>query len=96
MKIRFEQSGGFAGLVKRCEVDSATLSPAAKAGLAFLRSPAAGGFESARPTAKRDGIQYTVALEDDDRLHRVELPGGDVPAPVLPLIQELKQKARPT
>ena len=90
MKVRFEQAGGVTGLVKGCEVEVAALSEAARAALSHLPWRAAPS-----PGLVRDAIQYTVTVEGEGATRTVELPAGQVPADLRPLIQELKKQAKP-
>jgi len=83
VRIRVERSGGFAGLVRTAEVDTATL-PEAHAreiedrvrGIDFEGGARLSGEAEARP----DAFQYDVSIDDGDTQHRVTLREPALPA----------------
>lgn len=94
MRIRFEQSGGFAGLTKMCEIDASELSSDAKSALAGIDFGP--GFESVLVNSqKRDESQLKLTFENDGESRTIEWAGGAVPASIRPLVSELKKRARP-
>ena len=100
MKIRFQQSGGFAGLTRGSELDTEALEGPEKQKLSKLlsdskileRHPATG------PSASRaDGYTYEIAVTDagQNPERRVVLTDSDLTNDVAPLVQFLKSRAKP-
>ena len=96
MKVRFTQSGGFAGLVKGCEIDTKALSPENAKELEQLVKAAAlsasGEFLS---RSGRDLQQYEVAIEDGSKKTSVIFDDQSIPQSAKPLIAYLKKCAKP-
>ena len=104
-KIRFLQTGGFAGLVRGCEL--ASEAPDAKdweelgrllreSGLA--EGPAARHAAPARGPDRglaRDFIQYEIEIESASGTARFALDDLDLTDRVAPLVAFLQQHARP-
>ncbi len=63
MRIRFRQTGGFAGLARGCDLDAAALPPAEATELARLL--AAARLDAVKPAAARgaDRRQYDLVVE---------------------------------
>ncbi len=96
MKVRFTQSGGFAGLVKGCEIDTATLSPENAKELEQLVKAA--GISSSGELLSRSGRdlqQYEIIIEDGTKKASVLFDDQSVPQSVKPLIGYLKKCAKP-
>lgn len=95
MKVIFEQSGGFAGLIKGCELDEASLSPEARAGLEQiqpLQEPAGKSVSCATQT--RDAFQYSITVEDGGKKRTYSFGGSAVPQALQPLVRELQKCSR--
>ena len=58
LKITFRESGGFAGLVRGCELDSSSLPPAAAAALDVLLAGAKAPSRASR--GARDLVTYEI------------------------------------
>jgi len=92
MRIRFRQSGGFAGLVRGCEVDASNLPADARAALDALLargvpSAAAGGA---------DRLQYELAVtRDDGTKASFEFGESVVTDAIRPLVSWLSGRSRP-
>lgn len=93
MKICFEQSGGFAGLLKGCELDAAELGKEARAGLEQLL--AARKQRHAADAQTRDAFDYTIKVQDEGTSRAFSFGRGAVPEAVRPLLAELQKCARP-
>ena len=98
MKIRFERSGGFAGMMTSVDVDADSLPDAERQALATLVSNA--GF-FALPSkvvdsaaAGADRFNYRITIESDGRTHTVETTDGSAPASLVPLLDWLSGAAR--
>ncbi|HET6878600.1 MAG TPA: protealysin inhibitor emfourin [Pirellulales bacterium] len=96
MRLHFQQSGGFAGLVKGAEFDTATL-PVGQA-RALERLVHESGITSSgefRSTAARDLWQYDITIEDGNRNVSISFDDGTVPNGAVALLRYLKKHARP-
>lgn len=96
MKVRFEQSGGFAGLVKGCEINQSSLSEDEANELTQLVQQSeisdSGEFFS---DSARDLYQYEITIEDgDSKIHAV-FDDKTLPASAKPLVGYLKKCSRP-
>jgi len=98
MKIRFERSGGFAGMTTSIDVDVDSLPDADRQTLVTLVSDA--GFfalpaktvDSSSPGADR--FNYRITIESDGRTHTVETTDGAAPPSLVPLLDWLSGAAR--
>ena len=90
------QSGGFAGVVRGCRIDTATLSGAARGEVEALVA-ASGLTESFTrfSAAARDRRQYDLAIERAACLVRVSCDDASAPEPARPLIGYLATQAVP-
>jgi hypothetical protein len=97
MKVRFDQSGGFAGLLRGCELDTSTLPPDEAKQLEMLvkasEMPATGEFLS---NSSRDLHQYEITIEDGASIRSVIMDDESLPASAKPLVGYLKKCAKPT
>ena len=93
MLISFTQSGGFAGLVRHCRVDTGALEPAERARVEGLVA-AAGWAESwERFSEGRDRFQYEILIEGDAAPVHVVCDVSCVPTEARPLVAYLKERA---
>jgi hypothetical protein len=94
MKIRFRQTGGFAGLAKSVEIDCERLPPEEAA---FFRSlvDQAGFFELPEPPQRSlpDEEQYSITVEATGRARHLYMSRSGVPAPLRPLVDYLIKRA---
>ncbi|MEJ2263969.1 MAG: hypothetical protein P8X95_11020 [Anaerolineales bacterium] len=97
MRIQFQRSGGFAGLLVRTNIDTASLSKeeaeklqkmVAEAG--FFDLPA----QLSSPAPGADQFQYKVSIEEGDHRHTVEASDQAAPDSLRPLLRELTVRAR--
>lgn len=94
MRITFTQSGGFAGLMKHCRVDTAALEREERAQVEAL-VVAAGWTESwQRFSEGRDRFQYEITIERETTVH-VVCDDSCVPPEARPLVAYLKEHATP-
>jgi hypothetical protein len=95
MKVPFRQSGGFAGLIRGCDLDSAGLAPAEAEELSKLlrEASAFGARQSARPMP--DALRYWISITDDTGTRECVLTGGDLDEKLHPLIRYLQSRSRP-
>jgi len=93
MLISFRQSGGFAGLVRGCSVDTLTLEQGERARVEALVA-AAGWTESwERFSEGRDRFQYEITIERDASPVCVVCDDSCVPVAARPLVAYLKERA---
>lgn len=97
MRILFERSGGFAGMLVRASIDTASLSKEEADKLEKLVAEA--GFfdlpvQLASPSPGADQFQYKVSIEEGDRRHTVETSDQAAPDSLRPLLRELTVRAR--
>jgi hypothetical protein len=102
-KIRFRQAGGFAGLVRGCELSPGALGAKEGARLErLLRESGLAERPAATPAARglkrdsaRDLIQYEIEVETASGTVRVELDDLDLPDKAASLVAFLQEHARP-
>jgi hypothetical protein len=97
MRISFERSGGFAGMIMSTTVDTANL-PANEASQLQQLVEVADFFNLATvissPNAQYDRFQYRVTVEDNDKQHTVTVSESGIPATLAPLIDWLTAAAK--
>ena len=91
-KIRFRQSGGFAGLVRGCDVEFDALDVADRAA---LERHARSGSTKGAPSEARDQIVYEIDMETDAGVRRLEFDEASVPKDLAPLVQALAKRSKP-
>lgn len=97
VKVKFTESGGFAGLVKEHEVDSSDLSPDEAAQLTKLvKSSGIKSSDVQLSDTPRDLKQYDLTIDDGDREVSVTFDDQTVPEAAKPLIGYLKKRSGPT
>lgn len=94
MKVYFLQSGGFAGLVRQCELDTQTLDAEQARELERLvkESGIAASGEYLCEGA-RDAYQYRITIEEEPPPIVVIFEDGSVPDPARRLVGYLKRHA---
>ncbi|KGS14444.1 MULTISPECIES: protealysin inhibitor emfourin [Pseudomonas syringae group] len=96
MKVCLVQSGGFAGTVKRCEVDTETLDPSEARQLQQLVSDSGlNKSGSAFNEEARDLNQYEITIEDTAQEICMTFDEHNVPASARQLLGFLKQRVKP-
>ncbi len=95
MKVRFRQTGGFAGLVLGCDLDTSTLPPAEAQELTRLVKQAnLEKIQTRRSEKARDLQNYEVAVESNEMTAKATFDDMSVDANVEPLLDFLRQRAR--
>jgi hypothetical protein len=93
-KIRFRQSGGFAGLVRGVDVPAAELSAADRRALEeHVKDRRAA--PPPRATAARDLVTYELELDTGAGQVRLEFDEASVPDDLSSIIESLARRARP-
>lgn len=96
MRVKFLQSGGFAGTVKGCELDTKSLSAEATEKLEeLIRDSGIAGSRELSSESGRDMQQYEITVEMGRRSASLTFDDGTVPEAVKPLLSFLKKHARP-
>lgn len=95
MKITFERTGGFAGMVLSVVVDTTTLEPAAAQQVSLLVE-AADFFQlpSVCASPQPDRFQYKLSITEHTRQHTVLMGESAIPGTLRPLLDWLTQTAR--
>ena len=92
MQISFTQSGGFAGLLKRCRIDTAALDPDERTRVEALVVAAGWTASWEKFSEGRDRFQYEIAIERETAVH-VVCDDSCVPPEARPLVAYLKEHA---
>jgi hypothetical protein len=96
VKIRFRQTGGFAGLVRGCDLDAAALPRAEADELARLL--AAASLDTVKPGRARgaDRQQYDVAVErEGEATLEVRFDDGALSDELAALVAFLRKRSKP-
>jgi hypothetical protein len=96
MKLRFTQSGGFAGLIRQCTIDTETMKPDEAAALeGLVRQASLSASRQALSRSARDLEEYEIAIDRDGKSVTVVLDQSTLPAEAKPLVAYLKKSTRP-
>ncbi len=97
MRIHFERSGGFTGMLIATTIDTGSLSSEEAQSLLQM-------IETARlfelppkltaPDSGADRFQYLLTVDEKDRHHTVEISESSVPEELWPLLNRLTELAR--
>jgi len=97
LRISFERSGGFAGIMMKTTVDEKDLAPDEAQELRQLIE-GADFFNLSKKIMPRsprpDRFQYELSLEESGRQHTVTLSEETLPEKLKPLVRWLMEKAR--
>lgn len=95
MKVRFRQSGGFAGLIKGCEFDTKVLARKEAAALASLiEQSGIHGLKSSQTPNACDLTCYEIAVETEKGSEQVSFDDMTLPETLRPLVEYLQQRAK--
>jgi hypothetical protein len=96
MKIKFRQSGGYAGLRMGCDLDTKLLSPEAATQLeSLVNTSGILQANSGRSENAADLISYEIEIETNQGTHQVTFDDLTLPENVLPLLDHLQSQAKP-
>ena len=96
LRVSFEQSGGFAGLVKGCVLDAGTLPADVAAELRSL--VASSGLDASSEVHSRgacDRRQYAITIDRGGKCVEIVCDDGCTPETARPLVAFLAARARP-
>jgi hypothetical protein len=95
MKIKFRQTGGFAGLTKSANIDADQL-PDNETGMLRTWIEQANFWSMPKPSSGRslpDQEQYSITIEADGRSRTLHMSYSSVPTELKPLVDFLRSKA---
>jgi hypothetical protein len=97
MRVRFRQSGGFAGTSRGCELDSSTLPAADSAELErLMRGARLEQLPSCRPRSSVPDLRvYEIVMTDDARELRASFTDSDLEEPLAALVRFLQARSAP-
>jgi hypothetical protein len=96
MKIKFRQSGGYAGLRMGCDLDTKSLSSEEATQLeSLVNTSGILQANSGRSENAADLISYEIAIETQAGTHQVKFDDLTLPESVLPLLDYLQSQAKP-
>ena len=98
MKVRFERSGGFAGMIMDVDIDATALSDEEREALMthisnaeFFALPSEIADSS---NTGADRFNYRITIESEGREHTVDCSDGSAPESLMPLLEWLNDAAR--
>jgi hypothetical protein len=96
LRIRYVQSGGFAGLVRGCTIDAAALGPAAATVLKRLVNAAPlAELKTARSPGVADLLLHDFAIETDAGTLHLSFDDLTLPRALKPLVGFLARRSKP-
>jgi hypothetical protein len=96
MRITFRQSGGFAGLIRGCTLDTNQLSPGEGSKLrSLVEQSGILRTQTAHSTKGRDMFCYEITVEDDDQTHSLEFDDLTLSKEARRLIDYMQSKSNP-
>lgn len=96
MRIKFVQSGGYAGLVRGCELDASSLTGDAAESFAFLRNLLKTSDGTIREnSAGKDVTVYQIEIITGDRSDVISFDDMTMPEKLYPLVQILIESSKP-
>ncbi|MCZ8121601.1 MAG: hypothetical protein O9295_27025 [Microcystis sp. LE18-22.4A] len=97
MKIQFQQSGGFAGLIRGCEIDTQLLSPDEAAQLqSLVKQSGILQLQSQRTENAADLFNYEIVIETEDgNRYSISSDDNSLPQSVKPLLEYLQSQCQP-
>jgi len=95
MTITFEKSGGFTGIAMRCVVNSEQLSDLERSELEGMLK-AAEFFDLptqiSAPSGAADVFHFRITVQEEQRVHTVDVDQTVIPRPLTPLIKWLQSR----
>ena len=96
LKIRYAQSGGFAGLIRGCTLDAAALAPAAAAVLKRLvKAAPLATLKTATTQGAADLLLHDFAIETDAGTLHLSFDDLTLPKALKPLVAFLARRIKP-
>jgi hypothetical protein len=95
MKIKFRQSGGYAGLRMGCDLDTDLLSTAESSKLeSLVKASGISQSKSSHSKNTADVISYQITIETKDGTHQMTFDDLTLPESVIPLLDYLQNQAQ--
>jgi len=96
LRIRYVQSGGFAGLIRGCTVDASALAPAAAAVLKRLvKAAPLARLKARRTEGAADLLLHDFAIETDAGTFHLSFDDLTLPKALKPLVAFLARRSKP-
>ena len=96
LKIRYVQSGGYAGLIRGCTIDAAALAPAASMVMKRLvKAASIAKLKAARTQGVADLILHDFAIETDAGSLHLSFDDLTLPTALKPLVAFLTRRSKP-
>ncbi len=94
--VTYHQSGGFAGLFRGCELDSASLPAEEAAQLETLvKQSNLSSQRGGRSTQARDTFSHQITVKSEDGLYEITFDDLNAPESVYPLLEFLQARMKP-
>jgi hypothetical protein len=95
MKLRYRQTGGYAGLVLGCDLDTDKLTAGEANELAgLLREAALNKIGVQKSATGRDLANYEIRVKEEGRVTKVTFDDMTIPGNVQPLLNFLRGRAQ--
>ena len=96
LRIRYVESGGFAGLVRECVVDAAALAPAAATAVKRLvKAAPLSKLKTIRTEGVADLLNHDLSIETDAGTYHLSFDDLSLPKALKPLLAFLASRLRP-
>jgi hypothetical protein len=96
LRIRYLQSGGFAGLIRGCNIDAAALAPATAAILKRLvKAAPLARLKTARTGGVADLLLHDFVIETDAGTLHLSFDDLTLPKALKPLVAFLARRSKP-
>jgi len=95
MKVHFSQTGGFAGISIKCELDTDRMSAAEAAQLRALLALSGVELAQRKPRFGKafDLFSYAITVDDNGKSYRAKFDDLSLPAKARPLVEFLRTKS---
>ncbi|MGB7291484.1 MAG: protealysin inhibitor emfourin [Thermodesulfobacteriota bacterium] len=96
MRVRFQQSGGYAGLIKGCDFDTESLPPEeARVLNSLVKKSNIKGNQKFITRDARDLRTYSITIEKNEESNSISFDDMSVPKEVEELLSFLESRAKP-
>ena len=96
MRVRFQQSGGYAGLIRGCEFDTESLPPdEARLLRSLVKKSNIKGSKRYVTRDARDLRTYSITIEKNEESDSISFDDMSVPKEVRELLSFLESRAEP-
>lgn len=96
MQITFRQSGGYAGLIMGCQIDTNSLTAEEAADLQTkVKQSGILQAQSQKTPHAADLLNYEITIETSQGKHQVTFDDSSLPQEALPLLEYLQRRAKP-